>query len=63
VFTGENKITGRGSQGACRQDVLTGGKPPVVKYDVTLNESLVGYSPGGKDVSRGHCKDPLPGND
>jgi hypothetical protein len=27
----ENKITGRGSQGACRQDKLSGGKPPVVK--------------------------------
>jgi hypothetical protein len=24
-------ITGRGSQGACRQDELIGGKPPVVK--------------------------------
>jgi hypothetical protein len=28
----ENKITGRDSQGACRQDELIGGKPPVVKY-------------------------------
>jgi hypothetical protein len=27
----ENKITGRGCQGACRQDELTGGKPAVVK--------------------------------
>jgi hypothetical protein len=27
----ENEITGRGSQGACRQDELIGGKPPVVK--------------------------------
>jgi hypothetical protein len=27
----ENKITGRGSQGACRQDELIGGKPPAVK--------------------------------
>jgi hypothetical protein len=27
----ENKITGRGSQGASRQDELIGGKPPVVK--------------------------------
>jgi hypothetical protein len=27
----ENKITGRESQGACRQDELIGGKPPVVK--------------------------------
>jgi hypothetical protein len=26
----ENKITGRESQGACRQDELIGGKPPVV---------------------------------
>jgi hypothetical protein len=25
------KITGRDSQGACRQDELIGGKPPVVK--------------------------------
>jgi hypothetical protein len=25
------KITGRESQGACRQDELIGGKPPVVK--------------------------------
>jgi hypothetical protein len=27
----ENKITDRGSQGACHQDELIGGKPPVVK--------------------------------
>jgi hypothetical protein len=27
----ENKITGRDSQGACRQDELIDGKPPVVK--------------------------------
>jgi hypothetical protein len=27
----ENKITGRESQGVCRQDELIGGKPPVVK--------------------------------
>jgi hypothetical protein len=27
----KNKITGRESQGACRQDELIGGKPPVVK--------------------------------
>jgi hypothetical protein len=27
----ENKIAGRVSQGACRQDELIGGKPPVVK--------------------------------
>jgi hypothetical protein len=27
----ENKITGRESQGACRQNVMIGGKPPVVK--------------------------------
>jgi hypothetical protein len=27
----ENKITGRESQGDCRQDVLIRGKPPVVK--------------------------------
>jgi hypothetical protein len=27
----EKKNTGRGSQGACRQDELIGGKPPVVK--------------------------------
>jgi hypothetical protein len=27
----ENKITGRESQGACRQDELIGGKPPGVK--------------------------------
>jgi hypothetical protein len=27
----ENKITGRESQGTCRQDELIGGKPPVVK--------------------------------
>jgi hypothetical protein len=27
----ENKITGRDSQGACRQDELIGGKPSVVK--------------------------------
>jgi hypothetical protein len=25
------KITGRETQGACRQDELIGGKPPVVK--------------------------------
>jgi hypothetical protein len=27
----ENKMTGRVSQGACCQDELMGGKPPVVK--------------------------------
>jgi hypothetical protein len=27
----ENKITGRESKGACRQDKLMGGKLPVVK--------------------------------
>jgi hypothetical protein len=27
----ENKNSGRGTQGACRQDELLGGKPPVVK--------------------------------
>jgi hypothetical protein len=27
----ENKITGRESQGDCRQDELISGKPPVVK--------------------------------
>jgi hypothetical protein len=27
----ENEITGRESQGDCRQDELIGGKPPVVK--------------------------------
>jgi hypothetical protein len=27
----ENKNSGRGSQGICRQDELIGGKPPVVK--------------------------------
>jgi hypothetical protein len=26
----ENKNSGRGSQGACREDELIGGKPPVV---------------------------------
>jgi hypothetical protein len=28
----ENKITGRESQGVCRQDEVTGGKLPDVKY-------------------------------
>jgi hypothetical protein len=27
----EKEIVGRESQGACRQDELIGGKPPVVK--------------------------------
>jgi hypothetical protein len=27
----ENKITGRDSQGACRQDEPIGGKPPFLK--------------------------------
>jgi hypothetical protein len=27
----ENKITGRESQGACRQDELIGDKPPIIK--------------------------------
>jgi hypothetical protein len=27
----KKEITGRESQGACRQDELIGGKPPVVK--------------------------------
>jgi hypothetical protein len=26
------KIAGRETQGACRQDELIGGKPPVAKY-------------------------------
>jgi hypothetical protein len=30
-FQLENKITGRESQWACRQDELIGGKPPVLK--------------------------------
>jgi hypothetical protein len=31
VFNWQNKITGRESQGAWRQDELAGGKEPVVK--------------------------------
>jgi hypothetical protein len=27
----EKKITGRESQGGCRQDEMIGGKPPIVK--------------------------------
>jgi hypothetical protein len=27
----ENKITGRESQGACRQDEPIGGKPPLIE--------------------------------
>jgi hypothetical protein len=27
----ENKITSRESEGACRQDELIGGKPPIIK--------------------------------
>jgi hypothetical protein len=30
-YSVEKKNTGRESQGACRQDKLIGGKPPVVK--------------------------------
>jgi hypothetical protein len=26
------------------------------------NELLVGYSPDGRDISRGHCQNPLPGH-
>jgi hypothetical protein len=29
-------ITGRESQGACRQDELISGKPPVVKYFIII---------------------------
>jgi hypothetical protein len=25
--------------------------------------TVLGYSPDGKDISKGHCYDPLPGND
>jgi hypothetical protein len=35
----EYKITGCESQGACRQDELIGGKPPVVKQ-LSLSPSL-----------------------
>jgi hypothetical protein len=31
----ENKITGRESQGACRQDEMISRKPPVVKWLAT----------------------------
>jgi hypothetical protein len=37
--------------------------PPVLDLVSGSDESVVGYSPDGKDVSRGHCQDPLPGND
>jgi hypothetical protein len=30
-YSAEKKTAGRESQGACRQDELIGGKPPVVK--------------------------------
>jgi hypothetical protein len=30
-YSAKKKITGRESQGACRQDELIGGKQPVVK--------------------------------
>jgi hypothetical protein len=33
------------------------------KQDNWSNESVVGYLSAGKDVSRGHCQDLLPGND
>jgi hypothetical protein len=37
--------------------------PPAWEFDSGSNESVVGYSSAGKNVSRGHCYDPLPGND
>jgi hypothetical protein len=39
----ENKNSGRESQGACRQEELIGGKPPVVK-EVWLWSGLVGVT-------------------
>jgi hypothetical protein len=35
----KKKIFGRESQGAWRQDELTGGKPPVVNSDSNQNEN------------------------
>jgi hypothetical protein len=35
----ENKITGRESQGACSEDELIGGKPPVVKWLTLISSS------------------------
>jgi hypothetical protein len=37
--------------------------PPVWELVSWSNASVVGYSPAGKDVSKGRCKDPLPEND
>jgi hypothetical protein len=33
------------------------------KQDSWSNESVVAYSSAGKDLSRGHYHDPIPGND
>jgi hypothetical protein len=37
--------------------------PPAWELESWSNESVVEYSPAGKDVSRGHCEDLLQGND
>jgi hypothetical protein len=42
---------------------LSGPCQDVILRAVGAISSAVGYSPDGKDVSRGHCQDPLPGND
>jgi hypothetical protein len=48
-------VSCREPQGACSQDELIGGEPPVVKYLLTLLNSIVGYSPDGEDVNEGQC--------
>jgi hypothetical protein len=51
VFSWGGKITGHESQGACRQDELIGGKPPVVKWLWLLIDSVVIESEENSEVS------------
>jgi hypothetical protein len=43
-YSAEKKNIGRGSQEACRQDELIGGKTPVVKYVILTLVSNSGLS-------------------
>jgi hypothetical protein len=47
----KNKITGRGSQGACRQDELIGGKQPVVNNSDSEEEAAGSEPPFREDLS------------
>jgi hypothetical protein len=55
----ENKITGRESQGACRQGELIGSKPPVVKilWLTDSEDSSDGMEPPFREDSRPEAED------